>query len=829
LTRRFAPLEELTAADEARVGGKAWNCARLTQAGFPVPDGLVVPADASSDDLATIGRHPWFDRFAPGQLFAVRSSGLGEDAPEQSFAGIHETHLNVGRFDVAAAAARCRASAHGERALAYRQARGLSIDQTVPGVLIQLMIQPLAAGVAFTVDPVTGRADEMVINSTAGLGTALVDGQVEPDEIRVRKTDAHVVFSRAGSGGHRTDAALSLPADMVGELVSLLTRVEQHYGAPQDIEWCYDGRGFWIVQSRPITAAPPGAHDIEWTRANLAEVLPELTSPQALGLFERILNTSERRYMGRLMAPENVLGPMVKPFYGRLYFNLSQLRHITMMGGSAPADMLRSLGHPDEIRPEDEQVRRPPLGEWLKCLPDFVRLLFRHLRAESLMRTHETTVAAYLAKLSAIDVERINDREIWATLADWERTGTEWLEIVLLFGGVMIHEQALRKICQKVGMPFDRLLYAHLGAGERSVSAQQAFDLVALARVARGDRNVSAWLRQPAAERGELRQALAGTPFLAEFDRFLNRYGHRGLYESDWALPRFSEDPTPLIDAIGLHLMPVDMEVDDHSAIAQRTEADAAAAWADLESRTIGLRKWTMRLRARKLLTRIKQYYLWREQCRSDMIRVLAVMRQWHLVLARRFVERGWLDRRDDYFLLRLEEVAPAIADPGQGARLRAIVAARAAEIDRFRRMRMPLLMRESELPRLIRSGESFTPDDIGTVLRGVPVSRGRVEAEVVVIHDPSDFARMKRGAILVTRATDPSWTPLFTLAAGVIVEVGGVLSHASTVAREYGIPALANVRRATRRLRTGDRVLLNATEGFAEVQVSSCNAPLSS
>ena len=128
------------------------------------------------------------------------------------------------------------------------------------------------------------------------------------------------------------------------------------------------------------------------------------------------------------------------------------------------------------------------------------------------------------------------------------------------------------------------------------------------------------------------------------------------------------------------------------------------------------------------------------------------------------------------------------------------------------------MLMRESELPRLLRaSGVTDRADDSGE-LRGVPVSRGTVEGAVVVITDPADFAQMKRGAILVTRATDPSWTPLFTLAAGVIVEVGGVLSHASTIAREYGIPALANVRHATKRLKTGDRVSLNATEGFVRI-----------
>jgi pyruvate,water dikinase len=126
--------------------------------------------------------------------------------------------------------------------------------------------------------------------------------------------------------------------------------------------------------------------------------------------------------------------------------------------------------------------------------------------------------------------------------------------------------------------------------------------------------------------------------------------------------------------------------------------------------------------------------------------------------------------------------------------------------------------MHESEVPQVIaraRQMRDTAPVDDETEMRGTPVSRGSVEADVVVIADPGDFGSMKRGAILVTRATDPSWTPLFTLASGVIVEVGGILSHASTIAREYGLPALANVKQATTRLKTGDRVLLNATEGW--------------
>jgi pyruvate,water dikinase len=828
----FRTLDDVLPADAASVGGKAWNCARLKQRGLPVPDGLVIPAGATEAEIATLDSDPWFDRWLPTERFAVRSSGLGEDAAEQSFAGINETRLNVARSDVPAAVALCRASANSDRARAYRDARALPSSASATGVLIQRMIQPVAAGVAFTIDPLTGASDEIVINSGFGLGAALVDGQVNPDEIRVRKDDGHVVSYRVGesvpavpalqTAAHglstvdsRGGATLADPK--IEQLWSLLVAIEREYGSPQDVEWCDDGAQIWIVQSRPITIAPPTAADTEWTRANLAEVLPDITSPQTLDVVERLLNIAERRYMGRLIAPYDELGPMVKAFYGRLYFNLTQLRRVCRITGTPPAAVLRSLGHTGHISPEDEHAPRPSLREVLPCVPDFLRILWNHLTPARVFRAQQARVAAALAELAAFDGQTPSDARIWQMLVEYERRSPEGMEAVLLFGGVLFHEQGLRKICDAVGFPFERLLYSHLASGERSVSAQQAFDLVALAGTARSEPRVAQWLAQPDVRFKELQTALANTAFLTAFNQFLARYGHRGLYETDWALPRYAEDPTPLLEAIRMHLRDARDDRDER-AMAARTEAEAAAARADFERRFTGIRRVTLLPRARRLLATIKRYYVWREQCRSDMIRVMAAARRWHIVIARRFVERGWLDRVDDYFLLRVDEIGKVLQDASHSSDLRGIVAARVADLQRYRRVEMPMLMRESELPRLLRaSGVTDRADDSGE-LRGVPVSRGTVEGAVVVITDPADFAQMKRGAILVTRATDPSWTPLFTLAAGVIVEVGGVLSHASTIAREYGIPALANVRHATKRLKTGDRVSLNATEGFVRI-----------
>ncbi|MCU1383221.1 MAG: hypothetical protein JWL71_1918 [Acidobacteria bacterium] len=810
------PLDHLTPHDLPRAGSKAFNCARLRQAGFPVPDGVVVPTGATDAEIHGLPRHAWFDRQMPDARFAVRSSGIGEDSAGHSFAGIHETRLNVDRADLVDAVIACRQSADSAAARAYREARHIAEEDARIGVLVQVMVPAVTSGVAFTVNPITG-GDELVINAGHGLGDALVSGQIDPDEFHVSKRDGAVLSMRPGGGGAAGVAMSTLtPADLAA-LGALLTRIERHVGAPQDVEWCHDGRQFWIVQSRPVTTCTPHVAprtpqrvDPEWTRANLAEVLPDQVSAQALTVYVDLLNRGERAFFGRLMAPESELGPIVKAFHGRLYFNLSQLRHVTETVGAAPADMLRSFGHSEQIQPEDEIAKRPPIGRLVRALPDLTRLVVNTLRAGTVFRDHEAHTARLLAQLDARDPRLLRDDEIAAMFDWWTASTPDTLKAVFVMGSVQLYEDVLRKACKSAGFSYDRLVYPQLAAGTRSVSTQQAVDLVALAEVARGEAVAMTYLEANDGAFTDFRTGLAGTRFLDHFERFLEQYGHRGHYESDWALPRLHENPTPALFAIRAHL---EGEAQDPTAIVRRQDADAAAARGEFEARLTPWQRSTLLPRVRWTLRRLKQQYLWREQVRSDLTRVVSRIRAWHLVLAERFVERGWIDRRDDYFLLELDEVARAARDSRQGPGLRAIAARRAAQREVERDLRLPLLMREADLSALLGSGSGIDAAATGD-LRGLCVSPGCVEAEVVVLRDPGEFAAMKRGAILVAPATDPSWTPLFTLASGVIVEVGGMLSHASTIAREYGLPALANVKDATRLLKTGDRVRLDASAG---------------
>jgi len=843
---RIKSLEGLSPADARLAGGKAYNCARLLQAGFPVPGGFVLMADASEDGLIeSVELKRALEGFPEDSLFAVRSSAADEDGANQSFAGIHETRLNVTRDRLEEAIRACRDSVESTQAIAYRRAQGLSLDHLQTGVLVQLMIQSVTAGVAFTINPVTGARDELVISATWGLGEALVGGHVEPDEFRLRKSDRFLLSSHIGDknfralseqgvsrlveieGDERRRASLS--EEEVRELAALLVRIEEHYGAPQDIEWCHDGHQFWIVQSRPVTGAhmTADAHiDIEWTRANVREVLPDLPSPQVLDALCDILERGMRGVYGRLVRPAEELGPLIKAFYGRPYFNLTQFRHVCRMTGSQAASVMRSMGHEGEIREEDKVAQRPSFHDFVRVLPDILRAGWMQVRAGQMVKETLAEVERDMAIIDAHDPCELTDEEMATFLKQWNDEAAERLRVVFVMSGVFLYEAPLKKICEQVGFSYERLLHTQLAIGEKSVSAQQGFDLLRLAHQARSEERAHLYFMRSTDGFEGFRLKLQGTEFLNRFELFLKKYGHRGPYESDWSLPRYSEDPAPLLFAIGAHVRAHESPMPEE--IIARQEREAEEAWQAFEKRLSWHQRLLLLPRVRWLIRRAKQMYLWRELVRSEMMRPPSALRRWLLVMAERFVERGWIEERDDYFFLTREEVAEGVAGWAKGItpQLRSIVARRRAEIESWRELELPLLMRESELPALLRRATSALPQRDVYELHGLCVSAGSVEGEVLVMREPSEFARMRRGAILVAPATDPAWTPLFTLASGVIVEVGGTLSHASTVAREYGLPALANIKDATRILRDGDRVRLDATNGT--VQLLSRKTPVS-
>ncbi|MEW6738264.1 MAG: PEP-utilizing enzyme, partial [Acidobacteriota bacterium] len=353
-----------------------------------------------------------------------------------------------------------------------------------------------------------------------------------------------------------------------------------------------------------------------------------------------------------------------------------------------------------------------------------------------------------------------------------------------------------------------------MATGEKNISAQQGMDLLEMGYQARNDECCRNYFTPTREDFGDYQTVLAGTPLLASFQSFLKRYGHRGIYETDMAQPRYREQPDYLLFAIR-NMVNTEQFITAEQMRAQQ-EAEATNEWQQLAER----------LRARSLLAPfklafirwqlrgLKKLFVLRERVRYEGVRVIAAVRTFHLQLAARLQREGHIASQQDYFMLEPQELIQAFTTDKLNT-LQSIIEQSKARYDFYQKLDMPNLLHESEISTITTRTQTTTA---GVKFKGLAVSSGAIAGEVVVINSPAEFAKMKPGCILVAPATDPAWTPLFTLAAGVIVEIGGMLSHGSIVAREYGLPTVVNIPGITKRLHDGDRVLINGSNGTVEV-----------
>lgn len=547
---------------------------------------------------------------------------------------------------------------------------------------------------------------------------------------------------------------------------------------------------------------------VRWTRANVRETLPDLPSRQTVSLFCGVLDRAARKVYGPLLAPPEELGEMAAAINGRLYFNLDQFARIASSVGLRPAAVMRGIGHVGDVAPEDERLHLPKL----RSIPALLRLVriangvprhvdrFLEHRSELLERTTHR------------DLGSASDADLAQMVASLGEECDAWVAVMFEIGSASTAFDSLsRLICWPARFNPSVLLFGHMAAGEPTVTAQLGFDLSRLIDLVRADEGARAFLVSGAPVGGFA--AAAGPEVGAALHELLEVHGHRGIWETDISRPRYREDPGPILETLrrlvrlGRDAVPADL--------AARLQAEADGAWRAFAHAVPWFLRPVLLPCARKVLRGAKTAMLQRERMRSEFVRrIVWEFRRCSLEIAGRLVARGALETTDDYFLLDVDEVLAALADPTEAPGLSEIVEARRTEQEAFARIDMPLLMRTGEDP----TGPAASPHDSSGELNGLCISRGCTENEVVVIDDPADLQAMRPDAILVAPATDPSWVPLFTLASGVIVEIGGVFSHAAIVARELGLPGLGNVEGATRLLRTGDLVHLDATNGLARV-----------
>jgi pyruvate,water dikinase len=820
------------------------------------------------ETLAAELREAYRKRFGSGPV-AVRSSATAEDLPEASFAGQQDSYLGIqGAKAVVEAVRRCWGSLWTARAMAYRARLGIGAEDVALAVVVQRLVPARSAGVMFTAHPLSGDARKLVINATWGLGEALVSGLVSPDTLVVDKASGRVDSfelggkelmtqsseqgTEEGRVGEELRAKRSIGDAEVAALAGLGRALEELFGSPQDVEWAIagganaggkgiDGGQLYLLQSRAITTihgqsaqgkdlsghgdadAVPGddrwpptsrgevmSFDF-WTQQDLGERWPDPITPLTWSLSEpmnqRLMESTTAglgaAYAGRIQ--------WTKRAFGHAYFNEGALLEVYTRGFGMPLSMIAS-GHTHEgAKPLDAERWRP--GRVLASLPFYLRVMFfwdrEVTRFERDFPVIERLVGDFMARKPGkeSDAELLHEAlDLWLDRCETYVQLHSYATSLSMTASTMVESMAV-----KAGATRDDI-QALFGGLSGIIAAEMVPALRQIAAKARSLGLEPTVLDTPPSEvLGVLRTKPGAGALVADIEGFLARHGHRCMTEAEFLHPRWAEAPGPVLEQVAAILRAPERSdtkpPGDPSALREAATARVEAL----------LGPW-LRPTFRWYLGRAQRFIRLRDNGQHYVVKLLLPLRRLIAELGTRWSARGWLDGAEDVFFLVREELESAVAHGGEGAPgldLRALASARRSNYDYWCARAAPDALDAAGLPVPspgARDPAAAAPE--GSFLQGIAASPGVVTGTARVLHSATDAARLGPGDILVTRATDPGWTPLFSRISGVVVEIGGLLSHSAIVAREYGIPAVVNVAGATRSIKDGETIRLDGGTG---------------
>jgi phosphohistidine swiveling domain-containing protein len=788
---------------------------------------------------------------ALGDPVAVRSSATAEDLPTASFAGQQDTYLNVvGGEALLDAVRRCWASLWTDRAVSYRASNGIDPRGVRLAVAVQRMVEARVAGVMFTANPLTGRRRQAVIDASPGLGEAVVSGAVNPDHFVVDTRSGEILERRLGDkrvaiqaqkgGGTRRvelegDEKPSLTDAQIRALAKLGARVEAYYGEPQDTEWAIDTSGeLSLLQARPITTlfplpagAPATDDDLRvYFSFNVAQGVYRPLTPMGIQAF-RLLASAAVTLFGRPPRDPRTGPAFFTEAGGRIFlditsalrsgFGRSVLDRAMRVGEARAGAILRVLANDPRLAPVTTS-RWPILRALLPVLirervPLRVALallrpsaaLARVARLEREIRTLGAVPrdAGAARRLSAVEHLVLGfPPRMFPTVPPAFATG---LGAYALAG----------KLLGDLAADHERLVV--LRGLPHNPTTEMDLALWALAQEVRGDPAAARTVRETPSEQlaGEYHDGTLPAKLQTGLAGFLRRYGHRGVAEIDLGLPRWSEDPTYIIGVLANYLRFDDPELAPEVQFrrAARQAEEMVAELTRRASREGRLRGALVGF----LLNRARALAGLREVPKFFAVLILTRARALLSEIGEDLTRSGRLEKSDDIFFVTVPEARSAL----EGKDLRPVVRERRADYEReLKRRRVPrVLLSDGTEP----AGETRDEAGAGNVLRGTPASGGVVTGTARVVLDPSGAA-LEPGEILVAPSTDPGWTPLFLTAGGLVMEMGGPMSHGAIVAREYGIPAVVGVADATERIATGGRITVEGSAGTVAIEPESAS-----
>ncbi|MEM7137815.1 MAG: PEP/pyruvate-binding domain-containing protein [Myxococcota bacterium] len=855
-------------------GGKARSLAALARAGFAVPAAYAMPGWVSdsfftsvldvADRPTALLRAPYVndsklqeirDRVRSAVLpldvvqgvrdallamreegaagFAVRSSATHEDQEGASAAGMHSTLLNLVRDDeVLEGLKTCWSSLFQPRALSYLRALGEDVPVSI-GIVIQAMVPAEVSGVLFTCNPLTGDASEVVINAAYGLGSSVVDGRVTPDTYRIDKatgqTRDRILGGKAQqttleeSGGVREVAVTAveraraaLDEDQLLSLKELAARIEEHFGSNRDVEWALAGQQFYVLQARPIVAphnrlrrgssreAPIDRRKIVWSNANIGEALPGVATPFTWSVLSQFSDLGFRRAFGSLGCTVPRDAELVGDFRGRIYINLTEFTSIlSQIPWLHPSTLVR-LGGGIYASELDEVAAGGSSTRFVLRLPQTIaRYIRENFRLQARIAEFESYFAEERVRMNSVDPRLLEPSGLDRMLSDVEHLLDETGSVMLTaYANLLSAVLVLIGILRTFARGEDDGLYRDLLSGLQDVeSARPGFALLRISRLAKAEPEVQRQIRETELERLSISD-LAPGPTRDALERFMREFGHRGIREAEIAAPRWVEDPTLMFATLRSHLA-ADLGPDIREDTLSRVRRHA-------EKRVESAVPITLRPAVRRLLEAVRRFTRMRERLRGNVVEVLGMFRRVALEASRR-IEAGEPEAGpDSAFFLSMTELRRVLHSDNERVAIR--VQRRRLEYERNR-----------SLPDPPTTFVGFPPDDSGEVpkssrLQGLAASGGVAEGRARILRDPTQTSELAPGEILVVQAADTGWAPLFLAASGVVTELGGPLSHAAIILREYAVPAVVNVANATLAVEDGDLLRIDGDTGMVEI-----------
>jgi len=760
-------------------------------------------------------------RLGATNAYAVRSSATAEDLPTASFAGQQDTYLNIiGKASILQHISKCWASLFTERAVTYRLQNGFDHRKVYLSVVVQQMIFPQAAGILFTADPVTGNRKISSIDASFGLGEALVSGMVNADIYKVRngevtdkKISAKKLAIYALKDGGTEEQAIepgqqhrqTLTDEQILQLEHLGRKIEAHFGAPQDIEWCLADDIFYIVQSRPITTLfpVPEANDQEnhvYISVGHQQMMTDAMKPLGLSLFQlsaRYMNTAG----GRLFV--DITPDLASPAKRNIIVNV--------LAKSDPLfrDALMSVVERNFIKmlPDDEKEQQPGNNAPTR---DFQTLVdYDPAIVGDLIQSSEASIAALkqnIGSKSGPDLIDFMLEDILESKKDLFRTQGFGVIMTGMNASTWINEKMEEWLGEKGAV--DTLSQSV----SNNITSEMGLALLDVADVIRPYPAVIAYLQQVKDDAflDELPKLEGGQETKDALVAFLSKYGMRCAGEIDITRPRWIEKPATLIPMILSNIK--NQEPGASQRKFEQGLQEAAKKEQELLYRLKQLPDGEEKAgETKRMIDLVRNLCGYREYPKYGIVSRYLVYKQALLKEAEQLVNAGLIREKEDIFYLSFEELRDVIHNNKLDYQ---IISKRKEDFIRYEKLTPPrVITSEGEIIRGRYKHENL-PDG---AIAGIPVSSGVIEGRARVILNMED-ADLEDDDILVTSFTDPSWTPLFVSIKGLVTEVGGLMTHGAVIAREYGLPAVVGMENATKLIKDGQRIRVNGTDGYVEI-----------